>query len=810
MAIVLDVNFSGTAGSTFSGNAVFSPLLGTQTIRDTDHSTVKALRFPAASQSVVQASISGTPTVRTLSRIGKISALPTATSEILQVRSTSARGAGLQVLGTTGNEGKLRIVDPNGTALTGAGTSSGTVPIGVEFRYTLAISGTTVTATAYTDTSGTTVAATCTATVSATTAMALERDGLLTAGGFGAGITFDMSWPKDSDNTTDPGPRNYGSLGSSTIVFDHDWDGVTGSTFAGDDFYSIVIGAAPTYVRTSRGGKAPRFPDEQSIITHSFSTVTSRVFSRVYRLNAPVTVRSEVLQTRIGTARGPAIAFTETNKLLLMRTDGSAVITGDVDLPVNQDFRVTFIVAGTSISALLFLDDVTTTVADSLSGSIPAAASMTSVREGIITATGLGTDVTLDLIWPQEDSAVDPGPRTYPSYPVNQPTVYAGADLTELEPYRVVTLEGVDVEDGIPITARTWTQVSGPDVTSSWSGTGKTRTYEAPGTIGGATLVFQYTATTASGTVSDTVSHTVLPVNEHMAIGGVWVPMRKQSPVADGAMPIGDLVGWQQVFTEDFLKPVPVGGFYGKASEPLGGQLLTTGLAGYNAYGPGRTSGNEMRVYADNWNTTGGRSKYAPSKALSIRDDVAGANGVFDVWLHTDTPAGGSAAVPVGVAAWFPIPYFSNAFEIGPYVRVDFRLRTLEAVGPNPTQFHVVPLLIGNPWPDDGESDYPEGEAHPLAPIRGWYHRADPAGTQEQIVGPAGAVMGDWHVYTHLWTPGQMQYLLDGTVIKTSTTMVPTNTMAFVLQFEPQLPLPAASTSVRVQVDWLTIYRYNP
>lgn len=535
MAIVLDHNFSGVAGSTFAGNAVFAVLLGTQTVQDSARAAVKALRFAAGTQSVVQAAISGGPTTRTMSRIGKISAAPTATSEILQVRSSSARGAGLQVLGSAGNIGKLRIVDPNGTALTGGGTSSGTVPIGSEFRYSLSIAGTSVVAVAWTDTSaGATIVATCSATVSASTAMAFERDGLLTSGGFGAGVSFDMSWPQDSDSTTDPGPRNYGSLGSSTLVFDHDWEGATGTQFTGDDFYTVVAGAAPTYVRTSRGGKALRFPDEQSIIQHSFSAVGSRVFSRVYHLTAPVTARSEILQTRIPsgstTARGPAVAFTENNKMLLMRTDGSAVETTAVDLPVGVDFRVTFIVAGTSISALLFANDTTLTVADSVSGTLPAGVSMTFVREGVITSTGLGQDVTLDVIWPQEDSANDPGPRTYPSYPVGQPIISAGPDLADLEPWRTVALTGTDVDDGIPVTGRSWSQISGPTVTLV--GTGATRTYEAPGTLDGADLVFRFTVTTASGTVTDDVTHTVLPVNEHAAVGGVWVPVRTMAAVS--------------------------------------------------------------------------------------------------------------------------------------------------------------------------------------------------------------------------------------------------------------------------------------
>lgn len=90
----------------------------------------------------------------------------------------------------------------------------------------------------------------------------------------------------------------------------------------------------------------------------------------------------------------------------------------------------------------------------------------------------------------------------------------AGPDVTGIEPGSVVTLTGNGTG--------TWDQVSGPAVIFSPDPNSSVRQYLGPMTLAGTTLVFRYTA---SGGSTDTTTHTVLPVTERAAIGGVEVPM---------------------------------------------------------------------------------------------------------------------------------------------------------------------------------------------------------------------------------------------------------------------------------------------
>ena len=62
------------------------------------------------------------------------------------------------------------------------------------------------------------------------------------------------------------------------------------------------------------------------------------------------------------------------------------------------------------------------------------------------------------------------------------------------------------------------------------------------------------------------------------------------------------------------------------------------------------------------------------------------------------------------------------------------------------------------------------------------------------------------------WTPGSLVFILDGTVIGTSTTHVPSAPMHWVLQTETQLSggAPADSAAGHVQIDWVTAYTYAP
>jgi len=86
-------------------------------------------------------------------------------------------------------------------------------------------------------------------------------------------------------------------------------------------------------------------------------------------------------------------------------------------------------------------------------------------------------------------------------------------------------------------------------------------------------------------------------------------------------------------------------------------------------------------------------------------------------------------------------------------------------------------------------------------------HYASSAGGQSAFptsVPEAGA----WHIATTEWQPGRVTFILDGRVIGVALTLVPTDSMHFVLQTETQLSggAPSNTAAGNVQLDWVVIY----
>lgn len=109
------------------------------------------------------------------------------------------------------------------------------------------------------------------------------------------------------------------------------------------------------------------------------------------------------------------------------------------------------------------------------------------------------------------------------------PVANAGANLTDVEPYDTITLEGAGSSFTTPDTDvnYAWTQTGGPTVTPTGADTA-TPTFKAPGTLAGTTLTFALVVTgNVSGLVSsaDTMTIDVLPVTERAVIGGVELPV---------------------------------------------------------------------------------------------------------------------------------------------------------------------------------------------------------------------------------------------------------------------------------------------
>jgi len=230
-------------------------------------------------------------------------------------------------------------------------------------------------------------------------------------------------------------------------------------------------------------------------------------------------------------------------------------------------------------------------------------------------------------------------------------------------------------------------------------------------------------------------------------------------------MPVGDLPGWRQVFTDDFTVPVPVGQFPAAVS-------------------------SKWRVYPDGWKDTSKNGTYSPSKVVSIQ------NGVLNKYLHTESGIHRVAAV-------LPVIPGANAAGGLPAGRFAVRFRS------DPLPGYKVAWLLwpdSEVWPRDGEIDFPEGNLD--STISGFMHRQGATSGGDQDAVSTTARFTSWHTAIIEWTPGRCRFILDGQVILDTTSRVPSTSMHWVLQTETNLDgyAPSATTAGNVQIDWVAVW----
>ncbi|MGN8050891.1 glycoside hydrolase family 16 protein [Curtobacterium sp. 22159] len=235
--------------------------------------------------------------------------------------------------------------------------------------------------------------------------------------------------------------------------------------------------------------------------------------------------------------------------------------------------------------------------------------------------------------------------------------------------------------------------------------------------------------------------------------------------VGDGAvrdpsgvgMPASDGAGWRRVFSEDFADSTPQGGFEADYADR------------FSVY----------HGFAD----TAGTGRYSAS-ALTAHD------GVLDMRLRT-TRSGTPLAAGI-------VPLVDGQWGGQTSGRYSIRLRSDEVDG-----YGVAVLL----WSDDnewshGEVDFPEGALGAPA----WLNvhcLADPG--EKCVQHDTGVSLQDWHTYTIEWTPGRMSFLVDGTVVGSTTENVPTARMHLVVQAGSNDGTPPRSAAGSLLVDWMTI-----
>ncbi|HKS01560.1 MAG TPA: family 16 glycosylhydrolase [Arthrobacter sp.] len=260
-------------------------------------------------------------------------------------------------------------------------------------------------------------------------------------------------------------------------------------------------------------------------------------------------------------------------------------------------------------------------------------------------------------------------------------------------------------------------------------------------------------------------------------------PEREQQPDAAlvHKMPTGDLPGWKQVFREQFDKgDVPIGGFPGPA-------YSAKWSAGYKDGTPD-TAGQK-----------GAKSGYYPSRVLSVK------NGMLDWYLHSENGISMGAAPSPKIQTESTNP--SHHPSLLPrhnsllYGRISVRFKADSLRG-----YKIAWLLWPDSgvWPRDGEIDFPEGDLARSFYGAAHYRGNDPSASD---MFRSQVFFTEWHVATIEWSPGRVEFILDGKSLGASTTAVPNTPMHYLLQTESCLPrCPAPQTAGHVYLDWIAVW----
>lgn len=252
-------------------------------------------------------------------------------------------------------------------------------------------------------------------------------------------------------------------------------------------------------------------------------------------------------------------------------------------------------------------------------------------------------------------------------------------------------------------------------------------------------------------------------------------------------MPIGDLPGWQQIFTDDFNDDVALGDFPEMVRD-------------------------KWWAYPYPWRDTKGQRTsnpvvggwYYPERTVSI------ANGVMNIWLHTEWFDGAHRRL---VAA--PVPKIFGADTSGTqgqlYGRYAIRFRA------DPVAGYKTAWLL---WPDsgvhprDGEIDFPEGDL--TETIKGFMHWQNATDGSQQYYALSEQSYYDWHTAVIEWEADRVAFYLDDNLLFNASQgksewfdRIPNTPMHWVIQTETRLDniQPAITDQGNVEIDWVAVWR---
>jgi len=254
------------------------------------------------------------------------------------------------------------------------------------------------------------------------------------------------------------------------------------------------------------------------------------------------------------------------------------------------------------------------------------------------------------------------------------------------------------------------------------------------------------------------------------------------------AMPVGNVTGWRQVFSDNFPTNVKLGRFSGCS---VGSDLMRSNCKGLPA-----AVAAKWFAFPGGWKDTAGNGEYEPSQVLSIH------NHELDFYIHSNavgTPlvAAPEPKIPGGVAGG-GLLYGAYIVRFKANMLPDYKTAWL--LWPDAYDYGVAR------WPADGEIDFPEANLN--ANIGAFMHWQGATSGQQQDVYSTNKNYSVWHTAVIEWTPQMVRFILDGRVIGSATGHIPSTPMHWVLQTETATDgaVPARRTAGHLLVAWVAVY----
>lgn len=305
---------------------------------------------------------------------------------------------------------------------------------------------------------------------------------------------------------------------------------------SGDAFLSVDPGAGNSITfsteQAMHGTRSYKFitPAAQPNSVLLLDGATSANFSVRFYLRLTGTPASAIIfPCVVQTAAGATVCRLHLNtsrQLVIVNAAGSGVATFTAALSLNTWYRIALFgtngVSG-SVTCKLYAGDSLTAV--ETQGPHTANLGTVDAARGVYGSVSTETpgDFYIDSIEQNMQSATEIGPVAGGSN--TPPTANAGSDQN-VDPWDTVTLNGSGSSDSDgTIASYVWTQTGGTP-TVALSGSGHSRTFEAPGTIGGTSLTFELEVTDDDGD-SDTDTVVVnVSTGDLFYFDGTWKGVR--------------------------------------------------------------------------------------------------------------------------------------------------------------------------------------------------------------------------------------------------------------------------------------------